>query len=297
MIILGAGMSGCLAGVLNPQAVIYEGQENPPINHNAVLRFRSNAVSKATGIPFKQVTVRKGIYLNGEFIKPDIEIANIYSMKVINKINDRSIWNLEPAIRYIAPNNFQELLFNLVKHRVMLDNPIEDVNDILSAQGTISTIPLPTLLKILHLKSDIKFQHQSIVTYRYKIKNCDVHQTIYFPGIDTPVYRATLTGDNLILEAIDDEDIVLTYILGIFGIHHRDIEPIVERKLQTHGKIAEIDNNERRKLLYKITNKYGIYSAGRFAIWKNILMDDVLNDLHVIKEMQVKDEYEHHRRL
>jgi hypothetical protein len=62
MYIVGAGMAGCLAGVLNPTATIYEAAESFQQNHDAVLRFRDDQVSKQVGIPFKKVKVRKGIY-------------------------------------------------------------------------------------------------------------------------------------------------------------------------------------------------------------------------------------------
>ena len=301
MIILGAGMSGCLAGLINPQATIYEAQENPPINHNAVLRFRDDSVSKLTGIPFKKVRVHKGIFVYGKFRQPDIMFANLYSQKVLKKILPRSIWNLEPCDRYIAPINFQEQLFDLVKHRVQLNHKVGSSAE-LTSTIILSTIPLPILLhNVLYLEEnpDIEFNYQPIKTARYTIHDCDVHQTIYYPCDETDVYRATLTGNQLIVEYINDIDLSeldMAYILGSFGIDPDLLGAQYSHHSQQFGKIAEIDDSWRRQILYQLTHEYGIYSAGRFAIWKNILMDDVLQDLRVIKEMQAKDSYEHHRR-
>lgn len=298
MIILGAGMSGCLAGLINPQAQIYEAQEEPPINHNAVLRFRDDSVSKVTGIPFKKVTVHKGLFAYNHFLPPDISYANMYSSKVLGEITDRSIWNLDPVVRYVAPPNFQEQLFNLVASRVELG--ISANCDLINEEGeAISTIPLPTIFKILNIDIPaLDFRYQEISTWRYQLIGCNVHQTIYYPGRETPAYRATITGDSLIIETVKDHPLPLDldYILNSFSLQDQDFNGQVSQHTQHFGKIAEIDDFTRRQTLYWLTKEFGIYSAGRFAIWKNILMDDVLQDLRVIKEMQAKDSYEHHRR-
>lgn len=301
MYIFGAGMSGCLAGVLNPQATILEKQVEPPINHNAVLRFRDDSVSKATGIPFEKVKVHKGIFAYGKFRQPDIMFANLYSQKVIGKILPRSIWNLEPVYRYVAPDNFQYQLYDLVSNKVDLGCDIDDltIKDI-NGDTIISTIPMPVMLKILKINHSVNFDYQKIWTKRFEVKNCNVHQTIYFPCDENNVYRATLTGNQLIIESISEEfdiDLDLLYIISAFGIDIDDVLIQVESSKQQYGKIAEINDSFRRSMLYDITRVWNIYSAGRFAIWKNILMDDVLQDLRVIKEMQAKDSYEHHRRF
>lgn len=301
MIILGAGMSGCLAGILNPQAEIYEAQESAPVNHNAVLRFRDNTISQITGIPFKQVAVNKGIFLYGHFHEPNIITANLYSQKVLGIIADRSIWNLEPVQRFIAPVNFQSQLFEIIAKRVILGHKVEDPKELYPP--CISTIPMPTLMKILQINHNIDFKYQSIHTKRYTIDDCNVYQTIYYPGDETSVYRATITGNQLILEMVPKEkpDVDLEYILASFGIniHNMGIEVDTTTKInnQKYGKIAAIDDTDRRQLLYSFTKAFGIYSAGRFAIWKNVLMDDVLFDLYAIRDMQAKDNYEHHRRM
>ena len=298
MIILGAGMSGCLAGLINPQAPIYEAQEHPPINHNAVLRFRDDSVSKVTGIPFKKVTVHKGLFAYGDFRQPNIGYANMYSHKVLGEIADRSIWNLDPVVRYVAPPNFQEQLFRLVESRVELGIPAD--RNLINEEGeAISTIPLPAILKLYDTDiPELDFRYQKISTWRYHVIGCNVHQTIYYPGGETPAYRATITGDSLIIETVKDHPIPLEleYILNSFSLEDRDLSGQVSQHTQSYGKIAEVDDFARRQTLYYLTHNYGIYSAGRFAIWKNILMDDVLQDLRVIKEMQAKDSYEHYRR-
>lgn len=303
MIIFGAGMSGCLAALLNPQAIVYEAQKEPPINHNAVLRFRDDSVSKVTGIPFKKVKVYKSIFTEGKHVQPSPKLCNLYSNKVIGKYLNRSIWNLDPVERYVAPQNFQEQLYDLVRDRVQLDTPVEDINQF---EGiNISTLPMPLLCKLADI--DLKFQYpmvhfdyQSIHVFRFTIQSeCNINQTIYYPILrETNVYRATITGDQLIIEskANDLYDYDEKIIIESFGLMPFDLQGEMIQQEQKYGKIAPIDDWVRRQLLYKFTSEYGIYSAGRFAIWKNVLMDDVLQDLRVIQEMQAKDGYEHNRR-
>ena len=52
MIILGAGMAGCIAGIVNKDAVIFEKFSKPALNHQALLRFRDESVGDVVGIPF-----------------------------------------------------------------------------------------------------------------------------------------------------------------------------------------------------------------------------------------------------
>jgi hypothetical protein len=297
MKILGAGMSGCLAGLVFPNAEILEAQNEPPINHGAVLRFRDDSVSKITGIPFKKVTVRKAIVYNGKFIQPNIQICNEYSLKVTGKVQDRSIWNLETVQRYIAPHDFQQQLFDLVANRVNLG--IAATSDMLKCETTLSTIPMPTMCRILSMAEPAELKHKKITVVIANIHNCDVYQTIYFPEFTDQLYRATITGNKLIMEFIGEipENLIGNYmdlITAQMSINY----PMdsIEQKSQKYGKIDPIDDSARRQFLYMLTCNHNIYSAGRFAIWKNILMDDVLHDLFVIREMMAKDSYEHNKR-
>lgn len=298
MNIIGAGMSGCLAGIMYPEATIYEASDIPPINHNAVLRFRSNIISQATGIPFKKVKVRKGIFSEGKFVKPNILLCNKYSYKVLNLYTDRSIWNIDTVERFIAPIDFQQQLFNLVKDRVILDHPIDSYDLLMDLLGnkTISTIPLPKLAEILEIDLPFETQYKKIVTAKFEVKDCNTYQTIYYPDWNKNVYRATITGNELIIESTEEIEVTdINYVLDTFGIFANYEKKTTVKKYNSLGKIADVDDMQRKQLLYHITNKFNIYSAGRYAIWKNILMDDVLKDLRVIKEMIAANDYDRMR--
>ncbi len=148
------------------------------------------------------------------------------------------------------------------------------------------------------------FAYKSIVVDRYRIIGCDVYQTIYFPQDSTPIYRASISGDMLIIERIDEydhergftqyeHDQGLDLVCRAFGIIG-ELEPIHVNHRQQFGKIVAIDNDWRRKAILDLSVQHGIYSLGRFACWRNILLDDVYNDLFVIRRLLKSSHYEHH---
>ncbi len=297
MNIIGSGMAGLIVGVLNPSAKIYEASDSLPANHQAVLRFREDTISKLTGIPFKKVKVRKDIWLNHRSVQCSPRLANLYSQKVIGKILDRSIWNLDPVERYIAPPDFHNLLADLCVGRINYGWEIKNKNQLdalIEDDTTISTMPMWVLAGILGIKFESDFTFQEITTSRYKINNCNVHQTVYFPDPEIGLYRATLTGDNLILESNTKmAPIDLMVAREAFGIDLEGFSIISENHRQKYGKISPIDENERKQFITKTTIDHGIYSLGRFATWRNILLDDVVKDVYVIKALAEKGYYEH----
>src|SRR6195256_1682660 len=100
MRIAGAGLSGLLAAHAWPTAQLFEQQTEPHAMHRALLRFRSQAVAQLTGIEFHAVTVRKGLWMQGVFVEPNIQLANLYSYKILGQLlGERSVWSLDPVRR------------------------------------------------------------------------------------------------------------------------------------------------------------------------------------------------------
>lgn len=310
-------MAGCLAAIVNPHARIIEAASSAPDNHKAVLRFRGDEVGRMTGIDFKKVRVHKSIWLEGREVQPSPRIANMYSKKVVGRILDRSIWNIDPVDRYVAPSDFHMRMLDMVGNRIEYGCKVHAINEknihLMTPMKTpgmdrtgdpiISTMPMNKLANSLHVNLKSNFAFKEIHTLRGKVKDCNVHQTVYFPGSLTPVYRATLTGNDLIIESrkgfeTDPKDFspVLTeYIFEVFaafGISHDDVEFEKVTGSQQYGKIASIDEKERRKFISMATREYNIYSLGRFGLWKNVLLDDVANDIYVIKKLIEADHYD-----
>lgn len=293
MIIVGAGLAGLVSAHAWPQATVLEASPEPSQMHQALLRFRSDVVARLTGIEFREVTVRKGIFFNGEFRSPTIALANFYSLKCLDAlIADRSIWNLEPAKRYIAPESLYEQLVESVGSRLNWATPFD------FDRPAISTAPLDATCVALGIDTKgAQFKRAPILVQRFRIPASDVFQTVYFPSLDHSVYRASITGSMLIVEhayaqphGAWEEDVRAAF--SVFTM-----APLGTVK-QTFGKIAPIDDSVRKRILFDLTHQHRIYSLGRFATWRNILLDDVVDDIAVIKRlMRSAHDYDVHKEM
>lgn len=303
MRIIGAGLSGLLAASVFPTAHVIERQTEAEYTpHSALLRFRSPAVGEAIGIPFRQVRVYKAIWSGFGFtstVTPSV--ANAYAQKVSGRILPRSIWDLSPVDRFLAPPDMIPRLLEACRPRISWGCPVTaDTFARFDGLPVISTIPMPVLAKMLlpsgfiePVDWEAKFSFKAITALQLRIPDCEAYQTIYYPDSATNVYRASLTGDILIVEAIGDvllTDDELNEVFVSFNIPINAPEMLTSTS-RKFGKIAPCDEGLRRQLIVHFTQQFGIYSAGRYAIWRNILMDDLLHDLHVIRRLLVSGEY------
>ena len=264
--------------------------------HKALLRFRSDSVAKLTGIEFKRVRVRKGIWLEGRFQEPSIRAGNLYSQKCLGAVHgDRSIWNLESVDRFIAPDTFYAQLVDGARGRISWETPVDYEGAAAMKKSIISTAPLPVVLDALKIRHDLEFKRAGITVCRFHVPNCNAYQTVYFPGEEHGMYRASITGETLIVEfsggqggALWMDDLLKSFALP-------DGVTLTEKVSQSYGKIAPVDDAARKSLVAKLTNDFGVYSLGRFATWRNLLLDDVVDDVAVVKRLLTASSYE--RRL
>jgi hypothetical protein len=312
MYILGAGMAGCLAGIMNGGATILEAAPSLPNNHHGVLRFRTDNISKITGIPFKKVTVRKAIWLDGdEYWAATPRLANMYSRKVVGKVHERSINNLETVERWISPVDFHQQLEEMLKDRIVFGQKISEINsDCIALESTIpgwvrthrpiiSTIPMPVmarctgvLFKDMLCGSD---EIKPVYVAKIRIPGADVHQTIYYPGPDTYVYRASMMGDTLIIESmsetLNDEDIEMVSIS--FGLWQHPDSQFIHGLKKEAGKFSPIDDSARKSFMLRLSTELNIWSLGRYACWRpSVLLDDVYDDILKIRAMMGKHHYD-----
>lgn len=296
MIIYGAGLAGLLAGNMmrsfNP--MIKEAQKSLPNNHGALLRFRSDKVETATAVPFKKVRVKKAIKHDGKIITtPNLMLSNMYSQKVTGSVLDRSINNLGDVDRYIAPwHLINEMAKNCsIEYERKLDRrSLEEMHDWEPHRPIISTLPMPILMKIVGWDEVPEFPKQKIWTQKVKIMDpdCQVCQTIYYPDPLIKHYRVSLIGDTLISEFTEKPDTnigvhAMDVLSEDFGIRSYKIDDMKESE-QEYGKIMPIDDRIRKEFIFQMTNKYNIYSVGRFATWRQLLLDDVVDDLKVVEQ-------------
>jgi hypothetical protein len=306
-IIVGAGLAGLITACKIKDADIYEkGAEIE--QHKALLRFRDESVSHLTGIAFRPVTVRKGIHFRGAtYGQCTPQFANLYARKVTGKIAaDRSIWNLDTVIRYIAPEDFYTQLVNRHRSRIHFEEEISGIQRKCEF-ATINTAPLPAIMRACGLKPvATSFESAAIEVLRYRLPaGTDVFQTMYFPDADIRCFRASITGDLLIVERVKMPDVTaksgtfcrfperveLQYIADAFGLDSfRDFEEI-ERVDQRYGKIIDLPREQREAILHELTRDYNVFSIGRFATWRNILLDDVVKDIDIVQRLIAASSY------
>lgn len=309
--IIGGGLAGLITACYFKNAEVYEAGSKVP-QHRALLRFRGEEVSKLTGIPFRAVNVDKAVVYGNQTYQGrcPIDLANMYSLKVTGRIGSRSIMKLESATRYIAPDDFYEQLIHRVGDRVWFDHPIDKpcLDSLLRDGPVISTIPMQLMMGILemekHAQVPFAFERQAIKVYRFKLNvPCDVYQTIYFPAADLRTYRASITGDTAIIEminttpygwstAFNDMGQEVAYVMGKFGVlPHMYNDEDVELVDQKYGKIVDIPADIRHGVLFEMTMSHNVFSIGRFATWRNILLDDVAEDIKQVDQLINASDY------
>lgn len=300
MIILGAGLSGLLFGALHPGSTIYESKKDGADEHKAVLRMRTNEISKFTGIPFEKVLVNKSIWYEGKDAAPSPRMTHLYSRKVIGKISTRSIVNIDPVVRYVPPIDFLAQL--KAKCNINYQCRISEIDEGSCAyhkQATfartgrldtpiISTLPISALSEITNLCINAACLSEKIYVSHFKIPDCDAHATIYYPKLSASIYRATLSGPKLIVEST--QKITNSEIIDVFrslGLPEQSMMYNAQLDMpQNIGKIYPIPNKIRSQFILGATLKYNVYSLGRFATWRpEVLLDDVLNDIFVIRRL------------
>jgi hypothetical protein len=154
-------------------------------------------------------------------------------------------------------------------------------------EKVISTIPMPSLAKRLGYK-DLGWKWidgQCLVT---RVKGCDAYVSVMVPDPNVPFSRATITGDQLIVELggqdhIGDPAKIVYKACELLGVRERcEDYALVD---QAYAKIAPIDEGERRNFIYYASTITGrAYQLGRFATWRpRLLLDDLVHDVRLIE--------------
>ena len=291
MIIYGAGMAGLVAAHMlrRFQPEVREAQDRLPENHAALLRFRTDACSVATGIPFDRVRVSKAVAYNGRLHSvATLAMNNRYAAKVVGRVTNRSALNTVDSERFIAPADFVAQLASSVRvqfgSRLGAEVMARDEN----SPPLISTIPMPAMAELVGYKELPTLLRRPVWSVRAQLKDCDVYQTVYYPDETVPWYRASITGATLIVECLEEPDAFalpkqLASVLHDFGINQAVHSPVVKK--QAYGKISTPDPEGCRRFVLWLTDRYRIYSLGRFATWRQLLLDDVVSDVRVIERL------------
>lgn len=299
--IIGAGHAGLLAAnMLRNQAdvTVFEAADALPDNHHALLRFRSEAVARVVNIPFERVEVTKMImYHTGLYAVTNPMFNNMYSNKVTNgrMISKRSISDLSPVTRWIAPPNLSMLMSIGINIKFGKPFNYADLVDE-GFQAIISTIPMSRMLvDYMSVKEadqiGCTFESYPVYTFTGRSDALNVHQTFYIPDTDTMAYRVSFVGNRIIAECTGPSEeragTVLSRIVQTLTHLTPQQSSVYDAsaKLQRLGKLVPIDEDVRRSYITMLTDEYHIYSLGKFATWRNILLDDVVHDVEMIMSM------------
>lgn len=295
--IFGAGMAGLIAArmLADRKPVVMERQQDVPHNHHAVLRFRSSAVGDATNIPFRRVTVSK--FVLSEHPRNPIRDAINYSRKVTSKLHSRSIIDTRPSERYIAPKDFVSRLASTADVQFGVEFRDWSHNLVREHGPIISTIPVPAMMEMFGWQDKIAFIQSSGWTIKANIKaylDCSIYGTLYSARKDDAWYRASLTGDELMIEGVGDAPYawvaneILGRVLCEFGLDTADIEAreVYPAKYQKIADLGSKDRESVKRFIMWLSSEHRIYSLGRFATWRpKLLLDDLINDVRVIARL------------
>lgn len=314
MIIFGAGMSGCIAGVVFDDAIILESGDSPAMNHKALLRFRDDTVAKAVGIPFKKVRVHKAIWYHAKERPVTPQMMNLYSQKVTGRFMDRSIANMDPVTRWVAPPDFHQRLLDRLDYRIHYNHRVTGLYDngiAVTIQGQdgiyhrepigrgpiISTLPIYVNAGIAGMEApEWNYDDRQVFVTKLWVHNCDCYTSVYYPDPDVVVARASITGDTLIIESmLPLKPGSVATVAESMGLRNAEMDVILEDQPQLPGKIVPMTRADRRDFIYNLTTKENIYSLGRFATWRNVLIGDVLQDAYAIRDMIQRDGYSRRR--
>jgi hypothetical protein len=315
MIIIGAGMAGLLAAtVLRSNCYgIIEAQPELPSNHSAVLRFKSPIVGDTCNIPFRKVRALKSTL---RWKNPLLD-AMAYSNKSNGDYRLRSIITADDSVveRYVAPPDFTAQLVERLN--CAIDFNCKANNDWLvrTTGPIISTLPMPVLMDLLNYTGPRPaFKSINGVNVMAKISDCNMHCSLYLPDPKLRPYRVSINGDRLIAEvslltAVEETDFHAVgsderladlwreHALNALEIP-RDRTSDYSHQFQSYMKILPIDEAARLRFIIWATEKFNIYSLGRFATWRPaVLLDDIVQDVRLIQRMVGMSNYEQRKAI
>lgn len=299
VVILGAGIAGLIA------AGVFSGKENEVLiieknakdnafsNHSAILRLRNDKIREYVKCNLEKIRVRKEVYYDGALHSvPSIAMNNMYSRKTHDSLGFRSLNELGLFDRYLISDIEND--FNVFYNTEFKD--IDKTSHCIIARDEhgefylpydicISTIPMPTILNIIN-ENATDFRANPVHTYISDIGiESSVYQTIYFPESEFHVYRASIEGRRLTVECTDDiSDTDMRFVRNVFGLDNTEAINS-KRTVQNLGKLIPVDDTCRRRAIVHLTKEYDLYSFGRFAVWKNLRIDQILEDIEKIKLM------------
>lgn len=188
------------------------------------------------------------------------------------------------------------------------DGQVLDV-DVVGYDVLINTTPLPFLFDMEGIEidnadellkdEDINFWEAKIFTRNFPFQrlvgaHINKYYTVYLPGFSDytyDIYRVNLSPAGIKFESVheayqlENNDKCFDLIQKLFGIDQKELGDPDPVKRIGESKIRDMNSDLRKRILYQITSRHNIYSLGRYAIWKNIGVDDLMKDVKRIDQM------------
>lgn len=298
-IIIGAGIAGNVAfGAFqsySPQVFEARPEKTAGLSqHKAVMRIRDPKIGYLLGCNLTKIQVHKMVFFDGQLhSQPSIIFNNLYSLKLYNHLDFKSINELGFVDRYLIREDiscpgirYNHKLISVKKGELTFE-VVGKGEKRIEYDFCISTIPMPVILNSAGISlNKIKFTSNPIsVTLLELYTDSYVHQTVYFPEKKFNAYRVTLERSVIIIEGTKEpKEQEIREILRCFGLGLNDIK-ISRPHHQKVGKMIPIQDDFRRLHIMNLSRNFNIFSLGRFAIWKPIRVDHLVHDLEKIKRL------------
>lgn len=288
--VLGAGHAGLIAAQMlrreGFEVRVYEIQPTLPLNHASVLRFRTDALQKALGVPLKKVRVIKDVI---DSCGSPLRDALAYSFKVTGEYRtDRSV-PTKPEIveRYVHEGNLSEYLSQGLDIEYGVDALAPSFR--YGVDTVVSTLPMPVNLSGIKTSAEFKRTKSTCITAR--LVGVDAYLSAYVTNPDSFIARISLTGQLIQIDleqGITRVGAISAQQLLVEAYEFLDIDVIEEiEDIRVHydlnAKLIPIDERERKRIIMRLTDEIGFYSVGRQATWRpNLLLDDVVDDVRKV---------------
>ena len=82
---------------------------------------------------------------------------------------------------------------------------------------------------------------------------------------------------------------IFNFLKDDFGVKSYELKDITVSEMK-YGKLLPIEEKVRKEFILYLTQQYNIFSVGRFATWRQLLLDDIVDDINVIDNM-IGDNY------
>jgi len=293
--VIGAGIAGLIAEgamlkTFGNDIAVFDDKPKKGLSdgHKAVMRLRDRSIKEYVNCDLKKIKAQKAILHKGVlYDRPNLLLNNLYSLKAYGSLGNRSLSSLGDVDRYLI-SNIRANDINYIKEKVYII--LKDKKLVLESESKydydicISTVPMPALLKMCGLKYHVKFDYRPIFVTRAKLNiRSNIHQTLYFTDSRSTIpYRMTIQDEDVIAESMFGATDMYNSIEQ-FGLNRNHIiDGTIDITKQDFGKIEPIDDNLRRRILMDLTDEFGIYSLGRFATWRSLRIDQVVEDVKKI---------------